>query len=304
MNKKIILVGACSFLIMFSMSLFIYAKDAQIDGHQLNVRSGPGTAYETITQVNTPENYPIIEEQAEWVKIQLPHQEGWVHRDYITVNVEDIEKEPLETTQGNIEETVQEDRLDTRKVNEADPLYTADLSGKVIVIDPGHGGRDVGAIGSSDSYESNHTLRTAHLLQAELERYGANVFLTRENDRYLSLTTRSSYANLKHADVFLSLHYNSIPEHPQVKGIDTYYYSERDKRLAEYVHAGILEFTNMEDRGVKQEDLQVLRTNHRPALLLELGFISNEAEEKRIQTKPFLEAMSRGISKGLLHYFQ
>lgn len=301
MNKKIVLAGAFSIIIMFSMSLFIYAQDAQIDGRHLNVRSGPGTEYETITQVNSPEQYPITEEKEEWVKLRLPNQEGWVHRDYITITSNNLETDTMKPEQKEAKET---DQAEQTKLNQADPFHTADLSGKVIVIDPGHGGRDVGAIGASDSYESNHTLRTAHILKAELEKFGAKVCLTRENDRYISLTTRSSYANLKNADAFLSLHYNSIPEHPQVNGIDTYYYSARDKGLAEHVHAAILEFTNMEDRGVKQEDLQVLRTNHRPALLLELGFISNKEEEERIQTKAFLEAISRGISKGLMHYFR
>ncbi|MGN8645616.1 N-acetylmuramoyl-L-alanine amidase [Gracilibacillus sp. HCP3S3_G5_1] len=314
MKRKILLLTIISFICIFSVSLLIYAKDAQIEGDNLNVRSGPGTDYDVITQVNATERYPILEESGEWTKIDLGENQGWIHQDYFAIIEESAPARNQENTSeaaisevNKPEETPQNDaeNIDPPSKNEAVNKRTNNsLAGKKIILDPGHGGRDVGAIGASGGYESHYTLQTANVIREKLEEHEAVVFLTRSDNRYVPLTSRTSYANLIQADVYLSIHYNSTPELPEVRGIDTYYLSERDEKLAEYVHNEIINETGMNDRGVLQRDLQVLRINHRPSLLLELGFISNQAEEKNIQSRAHLEAVGRGIVKGLELYFR
>lgn len=287
------------------MSLYIYAKEVEITGGNLNVRTGPGTEYEVITQVNPPEIYTILEESEEWVKIQLANNVGWIHQDYFAIIEDQSASDSDELTE---EESLSEPKTTEMKDAETNAteitVQTNGISGKRIVIDPGHGGRDVGAIGASEGFESYYTLDTALVMKQVLEDYGAEVYLTRNQDRYNPLTSRVTFANLYQADVFLSVHYNSTPEYPSAQGMDTFYFSERDQQLASYIHEGLIASTDARDRGVTQRDLQVLRTNHRPSLLLELGFLSNETEENRIQSRVYLEAMSRGVVNGLQQYFK
>ncbi len=258
------------------------------------MRTGPGTNYETIGQVQPEEVYPVLEENGEWVQIQLDEDvTGWVHRSYTSSVTNEKNEKTTEVNQQIIAK-------EPKKNRSFSPLH---LQGKTIVIDPGHGGRDVGAIGVSGRYESEYTLRTAQLLKQNLEQHGAIVYLTREDDRYLPLVSRVSLSNQLATDVFISIHYNSTPELPEVTGVGTFYYNDRDKELASFVQEGIINQTNMDNREIGQADLQVLRTNHQHGLLLELGFISNESEEKNIQKHVVQKAFARGIVEGLQKFF-
>lgn len=300
MHRKILFIV---FILMFLISMVIYADEATILGDNLNVRAGPGTEHEVVHQVNSHETYSILEETEEWVKIVLDDGEGWVHKDFIekttTTDVPSTAIQDVEDSEKD-ENSMDDVNLSTEKQDE---VYPYSLAEKVIVLDPGHGGRDVGAIGVSNNVESDYTLKTVHVLKRMLEDHGATVFVTRDSDRYVPLTSRSTLSNMENADVFISIHYNSTPEHPSAGGIGTYYYNERDELLANYVQEGLIEHTSFRDRGINQADLQVLRINHRPGLLLELGFISNEEEERTIQSNAFLNASSRGIVQGLYRYF-
>ncbi|WP_018931480.1 N-acetylmuramoyl-L-alanine amidase [Gracilibacillus lacisalsi] len=308
MKRKIFFLTIISFIFIFSISLLIYAKEAQIEGENLNVRSGPGTDYDVITKVNPPDQYPVLEESGEWAKIDLGDHQGWIHQDYFSITEESESQNDNENMMDEeSSDNEEQDGTSSNSVTNSAETYEQmdnSLAGKKIVLDPGHGGRDVGAIGASGGFESDYTLKTAQILREKLEEHGADVYLTRSNNQYVPLTSRTTHTNLLQADVYLSIHFNSTPELPEVQGIDTYYLSERDQQLAEYVHGGIINKTDMNDRGIEQRDLHVLRVNHRPSLLLELGFISNETEERNIQSRAFLEAMSRGVLIGLEQYFR
>lgn len=294
MKRKFVISIFLILICIFSISTLLYAKEIKITAENLNVRTGPGTNYETIGQVQPEDVYPVLEENGEWVQIQLDEDvTGWVHKLYTSsVTNEKNEK----TTDVNQQIIAKE----PKKHQSFSPLH---LQGKTIVIDPGHGGRDVGAIGVSGRYESEYTLRTAQLLKQNLEQHGAIVYLTREDDRYLPLVSRVSLSNQLATDVFISIHYNSTPELPEVTGVGTFYYNDRDKELASFVQEGIINQTNMNNREIRQADLQVLRTNHQHGLLLELGFISNESEEKNIQKQVVQKAFARGIVEGLQKFF-
>jgi len=188
-------------------------------------------------------------------------------------------------------------------LKQSEPIGASPLLGKTIVIDPGHGGIDVGAISIDDEYESIHTLITANHLKDKLEARGAVVILTRDDDFYYPLTPRATLSNYLKADLFLSLHYNSEPSYPTANGIDTYYRNNSRLDLANDVHQAILTETGASDRGVASGNYSVLRNNRRPGLLLELGFLSNSPEEQLILQRSYQDKLATGISNGVESYF-
>ncbi|WP_445506335.1 N-acetylmuramoyl-L-alanine amidase [Niallia sp. 03190] len=178
-----------------------------------------------------------------------------------------------------------------------------DLKDKVIVIDPGHGGKDSGTIGIFGTLEKDLTIRTAHLLADKLKTAGSNVILTRSNDSFLSLQNRVNLSSSLHADAFISIHYDSVQD-PTIMGMTSYYYTSSQKELANELHESIIEATNLTDRGVRQNNYFVLRENTQPATLLELGYLSNASEEQLVATQKYQETVSTAIYQGLANYFQ
>ncbi|WP_440895939.1 N-acetylmuramoyl-L-alanine amidase [Amphibacillus sp. Q70] len=180
---------------------------------------------------------------------------------------------------------------------------SSSLKDKVIVIDPGHGGHDIGATSVTDNYEKQYALYTARTLKNQLELLDAKVYLTRDDDFYYALTPRSILANYLSADAFLSIHYNSEPQYPSANGMNTYYLWETDQDLAEHVHQGLIDETGANDRGIESGNFLVLRLSKQPGILLELGFLSNDNEEKMIQSPDYQDKISKGIINGLEGYF-
>ncbi|MFE7063032.1 SH3 domain-containing protein [Sutcliffiella sp. NPDC057660] len=243
-----------------------------------NIRSEPNTTAKVVYRANEGETFSIKGLENDWYQIELSdgtiaYVAGWIV-----------------TTKGQAP-TI------TRAGSEQ---Y---LRNKVIVIDPGHGGKDVGAIGVQGTYEKDLTLRTSRLLQDKLKAAGATVYLTRQNDSFVSLPARARTANHHGADVFISVHYDSIDD-PSVTGTTTFYYGGADQQLADYVHQSLIQLTNLRDRNVRQENYLVLRENMQPSLLLELGYISNRGEELTILSSDFQERAATGIYQGLAQYFR
>lgn len=189
------------------------------------------------------------------------------------------------------------------------------IAGKVIVLDPGHGGSDPGAIGQSGLMEKQVTLPVAKYLKDILEARGAKVILTRTTDVDVfgphasgpdELQARSNVANYNNADAFVSIHINSFTN-PNVGGIATYYYDKtpHDLRLANRVQEEIANESGFDgDRGVQPGDLYVLRNTDMPAILVELGFISNRQEENLLKTEETRRDFAAHIADGLTAYFR
>ncbi|WP_078379567.1 SH3 domain-containing protein [Sutcliffiella halmapala] len=243
-----------------------------------NIRNEPTTSAKVIYRANEGDSFPIIGIENNWYKIELSdgteaYVAGWIV-----------------ATKGQ-----------TPTITRAGAEQY--LKNKVIVLDPGHGGRDVGAIGVQGTYEKDLTLRTSRLLQDKLKAAGATVFLTRQNDTFVSLPARARTANYHGADAFISIHYDSIDD-SSVTGTTTYYYQAPDKYLANYVHQSLIQLTNLRDRNVRQDNYLVLRENRQPSLLLELGYISNRGEELTVLSSDFQERASTAIYQGLAQYFK
>lgn len=243
-----------------------------------NIRSAPSTDSKVIMRADEGEEFSIVAVEDNWYKIKLQDgSEGYVAGWIVA-------------TKGNA----------TSIKRAGAEQY---LSNKVIVIDPGHGGRDVGAIGAQGTFEKDLTLRTSLLLQDKLKAAGATVYMTRMSDTSVPLQSRPQMANYHGADIFLSIHYDSIDD-TSVTGTTTYYYGHSDQDLADSVHSSLVQFTNLRDREVRQENYLVLRESMQPSLLLELGYISNRGEEITILSGDFQERASTAIYQGLAQYFR
>ncbi len=209
-----------------------------------------------------------------------------------------------------------------------------------IAIDPGHGGKDPGAIGNGIR-EKDVVLRTSRELEKLLDAQGYDAFLTRNDDRYLTLEQRTQVANDRDADLFVSIHANAARS-GRLGGVETYLldtrydrqtarvaarengttvdqlndlqrilaslrlgYNERyAARLAEHVqHSLVLDLrskhSNTRDLGVKRGPFLVLFMADMPAVLVELGFLTNKTEARRMRSRSFAQRAARGIARGI-----
>ena len=175
----------------------------------------------------------------------------------------------------------------------------------LVAIDPGHGGRDPGAVGIGGLQEKNVifpiSLRVAELLREE----GVEVIMTRSDDSTVDLEPRVNIANQANATIFLSIHANAISlSRPDVNGVETYYASDAGERLASVLHSNVLSVTGMGDRGIKESRFYVLRYTDMPAALIEVGFVTGEVDAPQLADANWRERMAQGIAQGLLQYLQ
>ncbi|WP_391560259.1 SH3 domain-containing protein [Robertmurraya sp.] len=243
-----------------------------------NIRKSATTNSSVISRANAGETFTVLSVQNDWYEIQLKDgSKGFVAGWLVTVSgaSQQIERPGAEQY----------------------------LKNKVIVIDPGHGGRDTGATGIKGSYEKNLTLKTAQLLYDKLKTAGANVVMTRNTDSYLSLSSRVGMSHTHAADAFVSIHFDSILD-SSVRGMTSYYYHNYQQSLATTVGKEVTSFTKLKDRGVRYGDYHVLRENKRASVLLELGYLSNSAEETLVNSESYQANAATGIYQGLAKYFK
>lgn len=192
------------------------------------------------------------------------------------------------------------------------------LIGKTVVVDPGHGSPDPGAIGPGGSKEKDNNLAIARYLAVELEAAGAKVVLTRNDDNSPAyapgtpytqrgdLQKRVDIANENNADLFISIHNDSWQT---AQGTTTFYSSENPSgspsyKLAQYIQSGLTQEIGTKNLGVKDSRLYVLRNNTMPAVLVEVAFISHPTEEKQLSDNAFREKAAQGISQGIQAYIR
>lgn len=225
-----------------------------------------------------------------------------------------------------------------------------DRSVKVIVLDPGHGGNDPGAVGRTMKYREKDVnlsvcLKLKQMLEKEL---GVTVLMTRSDDRFITLKNRTKFANENRADIFVSVHTNSS-NNRSATGLETYYLStaltsdaravealennvveefeggkaekakydalafilsdlsqtehlENSNNMALLIQQNLVAGTKAADRGVKQANFYVLRGAFMPAVLIEVGFISNEKEELLLSNDKYQERLARTIFEGLKRF--
>ncbi|VBB07822.1 n-acetylmuramoyl-l-alanine amidase [Lucifera butyrica] len=198
-------------------------------------------------------------------------------------------------------------------ISQATFHFTPGLRGKVIAIDPGHGGTDSGAIGPDGIMEKTVTLDVALKVKQLLEQAGATVYMSRVTDRDVyapnddaipELAARAAVGNKNKADVFVDIHANSFVN-PSVGGTATYYYpkTDYDKLLAQNIQDQVVAINGLTDRGVREANFYVLKHTLMPAFLIEMAFISNPNEEKLLTSPQFQQKMAQGIVNGLDAFF-
>jgi len=219
---------------------------------------------------------------------------------------------------------------------------------KIIILDPGHGGKDPGAIGRYGTREKDLVLSIGLRLKTLLEQNGFKVYITRSGDKFIPLQERPRFANRKNGDLFISLHINSAPFNTKASGIETFYLSSRysdpdakkvakrentssftgkpltEEELIKLILSDLLLSVNIEDsskfaglvekqltryvklpvRGVKTAPFIVLKGLKMPAVLVELGFISNPKEEKLLKTRDFQLKLAKGITSAVKLFFR
>lgn len=190
------------------------------------------------------------------------------------------------------------------------------LKGKIICIDPGHGGTDVGAIGhigGKDVYEKNITLSIALPLRDMLTSAGAKVVMTRDTDKDVygpwadadpELQARCDIANEAHADAFVSIHIDSF-SNSSVDGTTAYYNakSSKDLLLAQMMHQATMNSLSIPDRGVKSNDFYVNVYTTMPSVLMEMGFITNDHRVKMLTSSWGPRSIAQSLFNGLVNYF-
>lgn len=192
------------------------------------------------------------------------------------------------------------------------PTPEAHLTGeKIIVIDAGHGGSDPGAVATHDGdeyREKNINLAVAKKVRDILVSNGIRVEMTREGDTYPTLTERSAFANKLGAAMFISIHSNSIENRPDVDGIEVFYsktnngtgYGVTSKTLATAAYKNLIKNTSATARGVKTEQHVVTRTSEMPAILIELGFITNKDEALKLYTPSYQDLLAEAIAAAVI----
>ncbi|MCM1404649.1 MAG: N-acetylmuramoyl-L-alanine amidase [Prevotella sp.] len=171
-----------------------------------------------------------------------------------------------------------------------------------IVIDAGHGGYDAGAVNGS-RYEKNDNLRMALAVGERLERCGINVIYTRTDDTFIPLLERSRISNSNNVDLFASFHRNSSTN-SAANGVETIVYnnaSTKSVQAAEALQQALVNLGVQSDRGVKRANLSVLRETNAPALLLELGFISNDQDNALFdrQFDAYADTIARSLAQSV-----
>ena len=174
----------------------------------------------------------------------------------------------------------------------------------VVVVDPGHGGGDPGAVGIGGLHEADLVLDVARQVAALLEKQGIQAVLTRQDDREVELEPRVDLADRLNADLFVSIHANAIDlSRPDVNGLETYYY-DSGGALAAAIHNSLVNATGMNDRGIRQARFYVLTETSMPAVLVEIGFVTGREDVARFNSAAARSQIAAAIVQGILRYVQ
>ena len=241
----------------------------------LHLRSGPSTDHDILDRLVRGTVLEVAGRDGVWFEvITLQGLEGWVHGDY--VRPVDLTKNPFE--------------------------------GKKVVIDPGHGGIDSGAIGITGLKEKEVTLEVGERLKIMVEDAGAVVIMTRSGDQSVSNSNRVKMANEAKADLYVSIHANAY-SNPASNGTETFYCSENSNRdaskyLAQQLQRELIAELGLRDRGVKTRSFYLLKETEMPSALVELAFLTNDQEEELLRKPEARAGAAKALFRGLEAYLR
>lgn len=234
----------------------------------------------SLTTIRIAQSFEVLAIENNWVKIRIPKiGEGYILKENV--------------------------KLTNKKGNP--------VKDRIIVLDPGHGGNDSGAV-SNGLQEKAVALSVAKKVESKLKKDGAKVIMTRTNDRRMELNERTAFAKKVHAESFISIHLNSATN-SSAHGTETFYSSQvyagdqnlngyESKILATFVNSSIIKEVNTANRGVKDRAFYVIRKNNIPAILIELAFISNPTDRDKLKSEYYQEKFADAIYKGIVQYYK
>ncbi len=244
--------------------------EGKVTASSLNVRKEATASSEAIGRLAAGEIVSIYEYHGKWVLIKFNGQWAYTHIDYL------VTKAPGQNG----------------------------LKGRIIALDPGHGGSDPGAV-ANGLREKDINLGIAKELEKMLLDKSANPFLTRTNDTFVELSQRAKMANDRNADIFISIHANAAT--PAANGVETYWddtYSAAESRaLAQHINRHLKNELGMNDRGVKEARFAVIRQSRMPSVLVEVGFITNSGDAAKMKQPDFNTKAARAILKGIEDFY-
>ncbi|WP_020008539.1 N-acetylmuramoyl-L-alanine amidase family protein [Salinicoccus albus] len=171
-----------------------------------------------------------------------------------------------------------------------------DFSGTTIVLDPGHGGKDPGATSATGVTESEVVFNIANTLRNRLEESGAEVILTREKNEFVTLDARGI-----EGDLFISLHSDAM-EDPSITGFTTYYTYANQEAFSQSINESLDEYSYFHNRGNNQYNFQVIWQLDYPAVLIELGYLSNAFDDHTLTDESYQDRMVTAILEGISNY--
>lgn len=251
-------------------------KYVAVDVSVLRLRAAPSTDDAILDRLILGTVLEVLDNQGVWLRVITPEgKKGWVHGDYVREIDINVSGSPLK--------------------------------GRVIVVDPGHGGSDPGATGITGLREKVVNLAVAKELIPMLEAAGATVITTRTGDQTVSNQARVGLANNSGADVFISIHANSSANYDS-NGTETYYCSKNangsaSRFLAHQLQREVVSVLGLRNRGAKATSFFVLTNTNIPAALIELGFLSNFDEEELLGRPETHRKAAEALYKGLEAYF-
>lgn len=265
----------------------------QVGPYETNIRQAPSEDSDIIATASPNETFTYLHSDGDWYCVQIANGQIGYIASWVS--------QKIDLTDENGQAVSSQDAESYASFYARSNTHLAEAT---IVIDPGHGGVDPGAISADGSiYEKNIALQTSLILRDRLVGSGANVIMTRADDSSISLGDRVTISNYYNADLFLSLHYDSREVPNSGSGTTTYYYSEDDYSLAQFVNNFLANQGILGNNGVHHGNYYVLRENNQPALLLELGYMNNDLDVQYIDNPTYQSTVADSIFQALQAYF-
>lgn len=271
-------------------------------------RLGAGVSTPTI-----PSNSPLLRARAtqvddETVVVTLHPRSGTVFSGFTAVSSEVIALGMGRSTSASsnlrLPSTPDRPQAPDRNPGGSLPLPSVQNGRVVVAIDPGHGGRDPGAVGIGGVREAEVVLSISQEVARILDQQGVQVVMTRNSDVEVELQPRVDLAEQAGASVFVSIHANAIDmSRPDVNGTTTYYYSSGED-LAQVIQDAAVQAGGLKDRGIHTARFYVLRRTSMPAVLVETAFVTGAEDAPKLADSNWQNRMAEGIASGILQYLQ
>jgi len=252
-------------------------------------------------EVKSIDTYPILKNSTTMVPIKF-------FEDYIDAKIEWYQDSGIVNIVIEDEEIIARAESVSRSYEKRSKYPRA--VNKIVVVDAGHGGSDVGA-NYGGVYEKNINLKIAKYVQDELEKNGVRVYMTRTSDVTTPLSSRTTLANSINADLFISVHNNAIVNKSSIQGTEVLYPTSSIVKngitaysLAQRLQQVVSQNAGTYNKGViNRNNLYVLNRTNMPAVIVEVAYMTNRSDLQKLKNEEFLEKAGRAIAQGVLESF-